>query len=189
MGQEPIVMPPKGDVFYTEKVQAKLGFGFPTALGDNYLSNSYDLNNSWLFEGRVFIHQKWAFGIQFLTFEGMVINSEALGFYEETRFNLSNAHMVFYPGDREKKLNLGLLAGLGWVNQKNRADFRVFNDTGFSLFIGAETTWRLSDIIGVYLQVQHIVNFMNIDAPAALENQFRTTQMFMPSFGIKVYVY
>lgn len=177
----------KPDYYYDVLGKIRSGLFFPSAYGNNFLAKNYDLRTGVHFEASVKIDKIRDLGIQFQGMQGIVTDTENLGQIDSS--TITNGFLVLGHSLLGRKKDLELIAnvGVGYMNLRNRVDFRRFNDSGAALMAGMELSYRFTTAFGCYVAFQNQWGFLGIDAADASRQFLRNTQVFTPLIGIKFY--
>jgi hypothetical protein len=167
----------------------KIGMLLPNSDGDNFLSDGYETNFGLHLEGKVFVHRKIALGLQYQFYKGNVTDQSLVGAFDSSiiahglLFGIYN----FFNSKSRFALETGL--GSGFIRLRNKKKgFPRFTDSGFSIAVMAEVSYRFNKSIGAYIQFQNNWSFLSIEASKEIRNDFNSTRIFSPSFGLKFYI-
>lgn len=178
----------KPDYYYDVLGKVKVGLVFPSAYGDNFLAENYDIRTGVHIDASVKIDKLRDLGVQFQGIQGVVTNNEDIALLESstiTSWFLVLGHTLL---GRKNDLEFNVNIGLGFIDFRNRIDLRRFNDSGTAIMAGAEISYRFSNAFGIFVAAQNQWGFLNIDAPESVRRFLRNTRVFAPSFGLKFYI-
>ncbi len=159
----------------------------PIATGDNFVANGFDVNRGFVIRAEL-LQPKLSYGLQYDRFEGRPNETALTGFIDKTTFS----HVVFYAKyhllEQKDWFYLSPRAGIGSSTYTNSIGSTRFFDSGFTVLVGLDTSFRVSDQISFNIGLSQIWDFLSIDTAQEIENDFNTTQFFVPSFGIQLHL-
>ena len=174
--------------YYDVLGKLRVGLVFPSAFGTNFLAENYDINTGFYIDAAVRIDKKRDLGIQLQGIQGTVTSTENLGLIESSTITYGFIVLGQSLLSRNSHFEINADLGIGYVNFRNRVDFRRFNDSGVALLLGAEAAYRINKTLGVYFSIQNQWGFLQIDAPSSQQKFLRNTMVLAPSVGIKFYI-
>ncbi|MGD1945980.1 MAG: hypothetical protein ACFB0A_06910 [Croceivirga sp.] len=174
--------------YYDVLGKVKAGLVFPSAYGDNFLAQNYDIRTGVHLDAMVKIDKVRDLGVQIQGIQGVVTNNDNLGLLESS--TITSAFLVLGHTllGRKNDLEFNANIGLGYIDFRNRVGLRRFNDSGTALMAGAELSYRLSNAFGIFIAAQSQWGFLRIDAAESVRGFLRNTRVFQPIFGIKFYI-
>ncbi|MDC6366440.1 MULTISPECIES: hypothetical protein [Flavobacteriaceae] len=175
---------------FDEDVFGEIGFSYvlPQALGDNFVSEAYQLKNGINIDAVVVFSPKWFAGAQVSYFGTDISNAALIGAINDTR--ISHWHALGgYSVLNSNRVGIKTSLGIGYVKLKHKQSDTKFIDDGFSISTNISFSYRLGNSIGIYAKLNHYWDFLSIETASELHSFFRRTQIFAPSIGIKIYTF
>ncbi|NQZ43195.1 MAG: hypothetical protein HRT65_02715 [Flavobacteriaceae bacterium] len=178
---------PKPDYYYDVLGTAQLGYLIPSTFGESYL-DGYDFWNGFHFDAKAYVNEQIALGVQVEAFKGRVIDPTLVGAIDASRVIHGYAVGSYIPFDRKKDLLFEVGMGLGFIDIRNEKGVQRFHDTGFSVMVNAQVSYRLNKWFGLYARAQANWGFLDIEAAPEIDDLFNSSQFFSPSLGIRVFI-
>lgn len=161
-----------------------IGPYFPLAFGDNFVNNGMDLKLGLRLSFKVNTYKGVYIGPYFSFFNSRVNNRALLGNYSNTT-NFVIGGIVGYETHINKfDLNIGI--GVGSSSYSNGGPGGGFEDTATAVWLNPEVSYRITNYLGFYVAPEIRHDFMNIDAPAELEDTFKGVNYLNVSFGLRI---
>lgn len=180
-GQETIF--PQEDIGNTY-VHIITSAAFPKPLGNNFLSEAYNVKPGFMGELSIFFEKRYFIGYQGIFNTSEVENTALVGQFDKSRIqhHYIQGGYSFLP----RKNSLGITAGigLGLVLYTNFKEDTKFSDNGFSYMANAKGSYRFSKYFGFYAGVQLSHDNLNIQTAPEIENFFKNTNILFFSVGL-----
>lgn len=161
-----------------------IGAYFPIAFGNNFVNNGMDLKGGAKFVFKVNTYKTFFIGPYLSFFNGSVTDQALLGNYENTANILIGGVAGYDLYINNFDLSLG--AGIGYSVYANRGLGDSFNDTATAIWLSPEASYRLNPYLGIFVAPEIRHDFMNIDVPKELEDNFKGVNYFTISFGLRI---
>ncbi len=163
-----------------------MGPYFPIAFGDNFVNNGMDLSLGARVSFKVNAYKGIYIGPYFSFFNGDVTDRALLGNYSNTT-NFVIGGIVGYETHINKfDFNIGIGVGGSTYNNNGSRERDGFEDTATAVWLNPEVSYRITTYLGFYVAPEIRHDFMNIDAPAALEDTFKGVNYLNVSFGLRI---
>lgn len=162
----------------------QVGFILPQAGGTNFVNQGYELNPGFALKGEI-VKNEFSYGGQYNRFDGNVVDISSVGGIDQTTFT----HVQVYGGYcpvKSRVIQLTTHAGFGYAAFINSVGSTRFSDSGFSVLLDAELSFRLSNGFALYLNLAQTWDFLTIETPPEIQSNFNSTRFLIPSFGIQI---
>jgi uncharacterized membrane protein len=157
----------------------------PIAFGDNFVNNGMDLKLGARLSFKVNVYKGVYIGPYISFFNGDVNNKNLLGNYENTT-NIAVGGIVGYETHIDK-FDISIGIGVGESTYQNGGTaLNSFEDTATAVWLNPEVSYRFTRYLGLYVATEIRHDFMNIDAPAELEDTFKGVNYLNISFGLRI---
>lgn len=161
-----------------------LGLYTPIAFGDNFVNNGMNLKPGIKFSFKVHIVENIFIGNYFSFFNASITNSEITGYYNNTT-NYILGGVVGYEQDFDKwSVFVGL--GIGYSIYDNNGIGDNFNDTATALWFNPEINYAFSKRFSAFVSPELRHDFMNIEAPSQIKDNFDHVSYLNIGFGIRL---
>lgn len=170
--------------------ELSIAYGVPSSYGkNNFLAEGYDLRNATNIEANVLESPRWLIGGQWSFFKGDVVDISKVGGIDKSRVTHLYIAGSYSLLESKKRMTLRTGLGIGYALYRHEKDTAKFRDDGFSILAKIDLGYRISNSFGVFLKLDHYLDFLSIDTAPEIENSLKRTQTFVPFLGIRLYTF
>ncbi|MFS4415381.1 hypothetical protein ACKWCC_01655 [Maribacter sp. 2307ULW6-5] len=168
-------------------VQFRGGWLLPLPVGNNFLSEAYEVNPGVMADLDVLFNEHYVLGYQGTFHSANVTNTGLVGRFDRSRIQrhyLTGSYSFLSPESR-----VGLIAGtgIGYVRYGNKKENIKFYEDGFSAMVRGRLTYRFSSYFGWHAGLQYSRDFLNTETAPELRSFFRNAHTFYISTGLVIF--
>tara|TARA_B100001750_G_scaffold248535_1_gene280793 strand:- start:2155 stop:2742 length:588 start_codon:yes stop_codon:yes gene_type:complete len=171
--------------FFNRKGMIAIGFYKINASEESYVNKAYDLGEGYEVSALGYIAPHVVLGARISVFRGSVTDPTFVGNYYVTQFNLTGAQ-VGYHFFEEKRIQIILQGGLGWVNYRHaKAKAKDFKDSGFSYYLNPQLSFSIFKWLALYGTLDLRYDKLKVQTAAEIQDAFDQVTYLNTSFGVR----
>ena len=171
---------------YNRKGMITVGFYGINPNAESYVNQGYSLGEGYDVSVSGYVAPHVILGTRITVFRGSVTDKQLVGNYDLTQFNLFGTQ-IGYHFFEEKRIQLIVQGGFGWVNYRNsKPGAKDFKDSGSSYYFNPQLSILIFKWLAVYGAVDFRFDKLKIKAPPEIKNNFDHVNYVNISTGIRL---
>lgn len=167
------------------RVQFNLGLNKSLVMGDGFLKDAYNVKLGTDFSADFYLDRNWYLGSRFTLLKTEITKPEEIGNIRATSI-FTVGIQGGYVYEFNDRYHLDLVGGVGYTSYNHKSKFGTnFHDSATTIWIGPKLNYRITNFFGIYGGLEYRIDFMNIKAPAELQDYFGNSNFVSLNLGVR----